>query len=120
MLFKILMVDCIVFIMDYFCFCGQFMHFRSLSRAKLKEWNMSSIECDSRDDAVKIIKSISRLPKKYFIKCHFPCVVGGSVCIAVEEYRKTFSYPTKDHAKNAIRYLLLIPLKRRNYYYLFL
>lgn len=89
---------------------------RSLSHEKLKKWHMGSIECGSHEDAVKRIESMYELPKQHFIKCFFPCVVDGSVSMAVEEYKKVFSYPTKGHSVNAIRYFSLFSLENRKYH----
>ncbi|KAL6539339.1 hypothetical protein OROHE_011110 [Orobanche hederae] len=85
----------------------------SLTDQKLKDWHMDSIACDSHEDAVKKIEIISKLPKEYFIKCFFPCVVDGSMSMAVEQYKKTFSYPTKGHIQDSIRGIM--PVEFKNY-----
>ncbi|KAL6541099.1 hypothetical protein OROMI_024982 [Orobanche minor] len=93
----------------------------SLTVQKFKDWHMDSIACDSHEDAVKKIEIISKLPKEYFIKCFFPCVVDRSMSMAVEQYKKTFSYPTKGHIQDSIRHVIRnlidqdMPVEFKNY-----
>ena len=67
--------------------------------------NMSIINCDSLDDARNIMKGISKMHRQHFITCFFPCMVKASFSIAVEQYGRSFSYPTKGHIRDAIQYV---------------